>query len=125
MNDTIYQQIFDEISPLLPENWRRMVYRCFYTTGSWSMKYYADRGDGAYVDCFKLAPSGRQKILQTFQRLSQITAQARDAASDNAKWTALTIAVSSDGNFHADFDYQDLSESMVPYTVEWEKKYLN
>lgn len=89
------------------------------------MKYYADCGDGTYVDCFKLTPSGRKRILQTFQRLSRITAQARDTASNDAKWTALTVAVSSDGNFHADFDYQDLSESLVPYTAEWEKKYLN
>lgn len=125
MNDELFQQILDEISPFLPGSWSRMIYRCFYTAGSWSMKFYADRGDGVYVDCFKLLPSGRQEILRAFQRLGRITAQARDSAPDGAKWTALTLSVSSDGNFHADFDYQDLSESMVFYAMEWEKKYLN
>ena len=125
MNEEMYQQVFDEISPFLPENWSRLLYRCFYTTGSWSMKFYVDRGTGEYVDCFKLAPSARTKILQLFQHLDQIIASFRNREPDNKKWTAMTLSVTETGDFHADFGYTDLSESTVNYTMEWEAKYLH
>ena len=125
MNEEMYQNIFDEISPLLPENWSRIIYRVFYTQGNWSMKFYADPGDGKYVDCFKLLPGNRASILQAFRSIDQVISPVRDNAPDNEKWTAMTLSVSADGAFHADFDYADLSEIIVDYTIEWEKKYLN
>lgn len=124
MNEELYQNIFDEIALLLPEDWSRLIYRCFYTTGSWSMKYYVDCGNGTYVDCFKLPGAARAKILQAFQRIDRIVTPVRNQATDKDKWTAMTLQVDSEGKFHADFDYADLSESTVTYTMDWENKYL-
>ena len=123
MNEQIYQEVFDNIEPFLPQKWNTLIYRCFYTQGSWSMKFYVKQDDEKFIDCFKIS-SNRKLLLQTFQKIERILSSARNETTDKNKWTTVTLIVNADGEFKADYSYIDLSENMVSYTEEWEKKYL-
>ncbi|MBR4329994.1 MAG: DUF600 family protein, partial [Candidatus Riflebacteria bacterium] len=54
MNQAIYQTIFDKLQNYLPEKWNKLVFFAGYTDGSYSMKYYIEKGDNKYIDCFNI-----------------------------------------------------------------------
>lgn len=124
MNDKVYQTIFDEISDLLPAGWKAMVFYAIYGAGSYSMKFYYEKGNKEYIDCFHLPNIGRGQIIQLFIKIDKLLAEARSRLEEEKKWTVLSMRVDSEGHMKTEYEYDNHSEDMVAYESTWEKKHL-
>ena len=125
MDSTIFQEIYDVLAVLLPEHWKKVIFRADYTTGSYGMKYYVEFEDGKFVDCFSLPDISRSQIIQAFISLDKFISANRKELSEKEKWSVLTMIITPDRAFKTYFDYTDISETTVPYLEAWESKYLS
>lgn len=124
MNSKLFQDIFDLLIDVLPENWEKLVFMAGYTEGSYSMKYYVQIGESDYIDCFKLGNIDNLQLLQLFIKLNNIISPERSSLQESEKWNVLSMTVDSDGKMKTDFDYTDISNDVITYEDEWKKKYL-
>jgi hypothetical protein len=121
MNDMVYQAIYNEIEPLLPKDWDKLIIYLEYGIASYSMAFYVGKKDNM-IKCYDLANVSEEKIMNTFDRIDKIVSPMRDALKKD-KWSNMTIVV-NDNSFKADFDYTDLSSGSYKYKKGWKKKYI-
>ena len=105
MNDDIYQKIYETLDDVLPQKWEKIVFTALYGEESYEMKYYADSGDGNMKDCFELAVVSKSQLIKTFIALNKIIAPERNALEPKHKWKKMTLNISANGEFNADFEY--------------------
>ena len=49
---------------------------------------------------------------------------ARRDLTKKDTWSVMTLSVDENGNFKADYEYDDISEEPIEYHNIWKKKYL-
>jgi len=123
MNETLFQEIFDELQNYMPDKWEKVVLYVEYSAGSYSMKYYI-KVDGTYVDCFNLKNVSKAHLIKLFMNLDKKISIERNKLDDNNRWSVMTMIVDSEGGFTTDFDYSDLTENTIEYQKNWKKKYI-
>ncbi len=124
MSTSIFQEVFDELQEVLPDKWKKVIFFAAYTSGSYSMKFYCDCGDGQYVDCFGIPEIEKAQLTKLFIRIDKILSAERKELEGADRWTVFTMNVDAKGLMKTEFDYVDLSENMIAYEQEWKKKYL-
>ena len=123
MEGQVIQQVFDLINDFLPAGWKKMAFYAGYTSCSYEMKFFVDKGKG-YVDCFKIYDIDGFEIFDLFENIDNVLTQQRKKLKKKDKWTVFTMLVDSNGKFNVYFDYQDISEISIEYFMQWQKKYL-
>lgn len=124
MNEKMFQEVFDLLQSLLPENWTKTILFVGYTKGSYNMKYYCRTENGTFTDCFSLDGVSRANLLDLFVNIDKILSKERVSLEDNNRWSVLTMMVDNDGKMKTEFDYNDHSKDMLAFEIEWKKKYL-
>ena len=125
MIDIPYQSIFNTLQGILPDDWHKVVFYAQYGENSYSMKYFVDSGDGVYTDCFKLKGISKRDIIKAFALIDSQIMPIRKKLSKKDTWSVMTLIVDDEGNFKADFEYEDISEDSIGYYQRWKEKYLN
>ena len=125
MIDIPYQSIFNTLQEVLPDDWHKVVFYAQYGENSYSMKYFVDSGDGVYTECFKLKGISKKDIIKTFAVIDSQIMPVRKELSKKDTWYVMTLIVDDEGNFKADFEYEDISEDSIGYYQRWKEKYLN
>lgn len=120
MNDTTYQAIYNEIEPLLPNKWERLVIYIEYGKASYSMFFYVGKQD-KMVKCYDLPDVTDNELLTMFARIDKLLSTEREKEED--KWSNMTMVVNGN-DFKVFFDYTDLSIGSYKYKKEWKKKYI-
>lgn len=123
MNNEMFQNIFDILQDGLPEQWNKVVFFVGYTEGSYTMKYYIKGLDNQYKDCFSLDKPGKAGLIKLFMQIDKVISKERNATEDN-KWTVMTMIVDSAGAMKTEFDYENITENAIEYEREWKKTYL-
>ena len=124
MDNKIFQNIFDTLQPLLPQEWKKLIFFAGYTEGSYTMKYYICNDNNVYTDCFSQKDISRAQLIKLFINIDKIVSSERKKLDEKSRWTVMTMMVDSEGNMKSDFDYVDISETAIQYEREWENKYL-
>ncbi len=124
MNEAIFQNTFDKLQDFLPKSWETVVFYAGYTTGSYSMKFYADCGDGKYIDCFSQEGINKAQLIKLFMSIDKELSAERKKLTDENKWTVFTMVIDAQGHMRTDFDYANIDENTISYEREWKKKYL-
>lgn len=124
MNEEIFQNVFDILQDLLPESWTNMVFYTSYTSGSYSMKFYVNTGNGQYIDCFNIPGLNRSQLVAAFIKINEELSKERDKQIPQNRWNVFTMTVNSQGMMHADFDYTNIDEDTIDYERRWKEKYL-
>lgn len=122
MNDILFQQVFDILQPILPNEWKKIIFYVAYFTGSYSMKYYTYDKTGKYIDCFNQKNTNRGQLLKSFMTIDTVIKNERDQLKN--KWNIMTVVITSDGKMKADFEYKDITENSIEFEEQWKKKYL-
>ena len=125
MKDIPYQEIFNILQEILPNNWHRVAFYAEYGESSYSMKYFVDLGSGQYTDCFNLKDIPKRDIIKAFAVIDSQIMPIRKELSKKDTWSVMTLVIDDEGNFKADFEYDDISENFIEYYQRWKKKYLN
>lgn len=125
MKDIPYQEIFNILQEILPNNWHRVTFYAEYGESSYSMKYFVDLGSGQYIECFKLKDIPKRDIIKAFAVIDSKIMPIRKELSKKDAWSVMTLVIDDEGNFKADFEYDDISENFIEYYQRWKKKYLN
>ena len=123
MNDKIFQEVFDLVYPVLPQDWEKTLLYALYTEGSYSIKFYCKK-NGTYIDCFNMNTIPRADLSRLLLAIDKVLFKERVSLDDKNRWTVFTMMVEADGKMRADFDYEDHSEDVISCIREWEKKYL-
>lgn len=123
MDDNIFQNVFDLIQDYLPDGWEKTVLFVGYTTGSYSMKFYA-KTNSRYIDCFSFAGVSKKDLTKLFMKIDKVLKTERNKLTEKNKWTVLTMVVDSTGAMKTFFEYDDHSDDMIAYEKKWKKKYL-
>ena len=123
MNDKIFQEVFDLVYPVLPQDCEKTALFAEYTEGSFSIKFYCKK-NGTYIDCFNMNTIARADLTRLFWEIHKILSKERVSLDDKNRWTVFTMMVEADGKMRADFDYEDHSEDMISFEREWGEKYL-
>ncbi len=118
-----FQEIYDTIAPLLPEEWDKVILYAEYAEDSFEMKFWV-KNKNEFIDCFALPTVSEKEVLGAFMDIDELIAPSRNTLNGDDIWTVLTIVISNDGQFHADYSYEDLSENKIEFIAEWKKKYL-
>ena len=122
INESIYQEIFDLVSGLLPEKWERLVVYLEYGAASYSMEFYVKTGTN-YIKCYDLPDINEEELYNTFDAVDEMVVEERNKETGKL-WTNMTMCIDDNGKMHTDFDYTDLSENSYEYSKSWKKKYL-
>lgn len=125
MNNKIFQNVFDKIQPLLPEDWNKVILFVGYTEGSYSMKYYTYNSQGKYLDCFSQEGASKAKLIQVFMEINEILSRSRKELDEKNRWSVMTMIVNADGSMKTEFDYDNLSEDFIAYEQKWKDMYIN
>lgn len=124
MNNEIFQNVFDLIQPLLPNNWKKMMLFVGYTAGSYTMKYYTSNEKGEFIDCFSQKGINKSQLIKLFMNIDKVLSAERKKLDDKNRWTVLTMSVACDGAMKTEFDYADISENAIAYEQNWKEKYI-
>lgn len=124
MNEMNYNEIASLIIDLLPEKWSKVAFFVQYFEESYTMKFYADCGDGKYTDCYLLPDVNSKDIYSTFFAINRLIKPVYNNLAKKDRWSVMTMLFSCDGNFRTEYDYEDISENSIMYIMEWKKKYL-
>ena len=124
MNEVLYQDIFNALQEVLPNEWNKVVFYAEYDDSSYGMKYYVLHEDGTYSDCFELEDVSKSSIIETFAIIDSIIMPVREKVNKDDLWSVMTIVVSNTGDFKAEYEYEDISDHSIEYFNEWKKKYL-
>ena len=122
MIDIPYQDIFDILQDVLPNDWRKVVFYAEYGENSYSMKYFVDIGNGEYTDCFRLKDISKQDIIKAFAVIDSKIMPVRRELSKKDTWSVMTIVIDDNGNFKVDYEYS--SEGLTEHYEKWKEKYL-
>lgn len=121
IEQTVYQQIFDELSKYLTENWNELIVYLEYGDASYSFSFYVKKND-EYVKCYDLPGVSDKDLEQSFRIIDGLISKERRKNKDT--WTNMTMIIDRDGNMHTDFDYTDLSSGTYKFKRIWKEKYL-
>ena len=124
MIDIPYQSIFNTLQEVLPDDWHKVVFYAQYGENSYSMKYFVDSGDGKYTECFKLKGVSKRDIIKAFATIDSQIMPIRKELRIKDTWSVMTLVVDDEGNFKADYEYEDISEDSIGYYQRWKEKYL-
>ena len=124
MNTVVFQNTFDLLLDCLPADWNRLIFFSFYTNGSYSMKYYTKNENSEWIDCFSQKDVTRSDLIKLFIKIDNVLSEERNHLTDKERWTVFTMIVDSNGKMTSEFDYTDISDRVIEYEREWEKKYL-
>lgn len=121
MNETVYQDIFENLEKYLSQSWEKLVVYLEYGINSYSFSFYV-KENGEYVKCYDIPDVSDSELAESFRKIDLLVAPQRNNKDSN--WTNMTMVVDSSGNMHADFDYSDLSNGTYQYKKDWKNKYL-
>ena len=124
MIDIPYQSIFNTLQEVLPDDWHKVVFYAQYGENSYSMKYFVDSGDGKYTECFKLKGVSKRDIIKAFATIDSQIMPIRKELRIKDTWSVMTLVIDDEGNFKADYEYEDISEDSIGYYQRWKEKYL-
>ena len=124
MKDISYQGLFNTLQEVLPDDWHKVVFYAQYGESSYSMKYFVDLGNGVYTDCFKLKDIPKRDIIKAFAVIDSHIMPIRKELSKKDTWSVMTLIVDNEGDFKADYEYEDISEDTIGYYQRWKEKYL-
>ena len=124
MKDIPYQSIFNTLQEVLPDDWHKVVFYAQYGENSYSMKYFVDSGDGVYTECFKLKGISKKDIIKAFAVIDSQIMPVRKELSKKDTQSVMTLIVDDEGNFKADYEYEDISKDSIGYYQHWKEKYL-
>lgn len=124
MNEKLFQVIYEKLQEVVPVKWHKIVFYAGYSKGSYNMKYYVDRGNGQYIDCFHLDGISDMQLMKLFVSIDKEIAAFREKLEESKKWNVMTMIVESNGTFKTDFDYDEISDNSISYEKDWVKRYL-
>lgn len=110
------QKVFDIISDVLPNEWKKAVFVAYYLPidSSYTMKLFYQDSTGKYV---------QKKSFKLFE-IDKILTKVRKKLDKKHKWYGMTLVVTNDGHMKLNYDYEDHSENMFGYEENWMKRYL-
>lgn len=121
MNETVYQNIYEELSKYLMPGWEKLVVYLEYGNASYSFSFFV-KNDKDYLKCYDLQGVSEDKLAKSFKKIDNLISKERGKRKD--VWTNMTMIVDNKGNMHTDYDYTDLSEGTYQFKKNWKKKYL-
>lgn len=124
MSNNYFQDIFDELQTVLPEEWKKVVFYAEYALNSYSMKFFVGTGRGKYLDCYDIPELRARDIDNTFRSIHKILTPIRKSLSKKDTWTVLTMVIDRNGKFKADYDYSSHDKILITWESAWRKKYL-
>lgn len=122
--ETIYQDIFDVIQEILPDDWKKIILYAQYSEDSYSMKLFVDKGNNAFIDYLTEYFDKRQLLFDAFGKIDGLICLVRDKLPQKDKWYVMTFIVDADGGFNAKYDYTDVSDNRIEYYKKWKKQYV-
>lgn len=122
MESKVFDKVLEELLNVVPAGWKKIAFYAEYESGSYSMKYYVDMGDGKYKDCFDIAPE--KDIIKTFLKIDRIFSEERKKIAEKELWTVVSIFFSAEGKVKALYDYQNVQDNSIEYFEKWKKKHL-
>ncbi len=124
MRNEMFQNIFDLLSEVLPNQWNKIILFVGYTEGSYSMKFYIQNVHEEYIDCFELEHIDNMILVRLFMAIDKIVSKERNLLSESERWNVMSMSVDSSSNMKAEFDYNDIGENMIKYEEQWRSRYL-
>lgn len=121
LNNSIYQDIFDEISKYFSVDWEKTVIYLEYGEKSYTFSFYV-KENGTYIKCYDLPGVSEDELYASFKAIDKLISPER--AKNNNLWTVMTMIVTKTGDMSADFDYSDISENAYQFMNSWKAKYL-
>lgn len=124
MKELSYQSIFNTLQEILPDDWHKVVFYAQYGESSYSMKYFVASGNGNYTECFKIKGISKRDIIKVFAAIDSKIMPIRKELSKKDTWYVMTLIVDNEGNFKADYEYDDVSDDLIEFYEMWKGKYL-
>lgn len=121
MNETVYQNIYEELNKYLMSGWEKLVVYLEYGNTSYSFSFFVKNGKD-YLKCYDLQGVSEDELAKSFKKIDNLISKERGKLKD--VWTNMTMVVDNEGNMHTDYDYTDLSEGTYQFKKNWKKKYL-
>lgn len=122
MQSEVFQEVFNNIIGYLPKNWKKVALYFAFSGNMTSHKFSVDSGKG-YIDCFRL---GYEKTVlrQIFFSIEDVLNNERESLPKEKQWSVFTMFVDSNGNFDANYEYDDISETFIEHQRNWEKSFI-
>lgn len=124
-----FEIIANKIQPILPHDWKKVVFHAEVAEDSYEMFYYVFTSEGDKpIQCYDLSDLyeiDEDQIDAIFEELYDPLKdeQAELITEGKQPWTTITLVFSEDGAFKADYDYSSIDDG-YEYLKNWKAKYL-
>lgn len=122
ISNTLYQNIYEELSKYMAPGWEKLVVYLEYGAASYSFSFYIKKKN-EYIKCYDLPYVTDDDLVKSFKEIDKFVSKERD--KENEPWTNMTMVVDNAGNMRTDFDFTDLLQDSYQYRKRWKEKYLN
>ena len=121
--DELFQNLYDIISPTLPDSWEKLVIHAFFDEEACDTKYYIRQKGKDFQDCFTLELN-RDQLLSTLHSLYEEISAERNSSPEEDRWNGITVMIDAEGTFNAEYDYEYAPISDENSQKSWADKYL-
>ena len=118
-----FQEIFGIVEDHLPNKWEKFALYIAFVGNMSSHKFFVDSGKG-YISCFDLGYE-KATLREIFMSIEDILIEEREKLPKKKRWSVFTLLVDSNGEFEANYSYDDISDTFTEYQRNWEKKLIN
>ena len=125
MSTIDFQKIYELLSTVLPNSWKKVVFRAEYRDGNYTMKYYVKDSDDKYIDCYDIPNTSEDDIVNTYIEIDKLLFPIRQKLEPNKRWNVITCVIDSDGNIKTEYSYDDIEKDYSSFINKWKKQYLS
>ncbi len=123
-DDKFYQDILDAVLEKIPEDWNRIVFFAAYLKNAFHIDFYYKNEDVPYCSLSDMNGINENERFGFILSLNEMIQKKRKQLDDKNRWNVMTLIVNGDGEYKAEFGYEDISETILIYEKEWRNRYL-
>ena len=124
MDEKLIQKVFELVSIGLPEKHGKVIFVAYETKNAFQICYYTEFGDGKYISCYDVGVISDDEILIQIMEIHKYIDEMKNKGDKTQDWTCMTILFDEGGKYDIKYDYQDYSDRIKEYELEWRNRYL-
>lgn len=117
--------IYQQLAPMLPEDWEKVVMLGKIKPSTYDITFYVKSEGRSYLQCYAMVDQGliaKQVLRDTIRSIFDICRKSQNEMEKGQEiWKSFTFQLDNEGNFSIDYDYEEFD---VGVSSEWKEKYL-
>lgn len=124
MSNDLYQKIYNEISGLLPLEWKKIIFYGENGNDSYLYEFFIVDLDGKTIKCFDLPEIDNIAMALAFSNINAAVTTEKSEISKDKQWDIITLIIDNLGNFSAEYQFKEMNYDEYEQHAIWKYRFL-